>query len=201
LIPVGPPNRLTVASLPGEYRQYSNRLRVQNSYADYEDYIHKHFRDVAPGGLWLGNTSNPTPLVSYRINGNPGYAGLAKYLSDSYLTGRSINAHFSTFALPFNTSTGDSLQLVLYITLGLCVFPAFLALYPCYERLSNVRALHYSSSVRPAPLWLAYLLFDGITVALVSVVVVVLVTTLSDGWYAPGYLFFAIFLYVTTSRC
>jgi ABC-type multidrug transport system ATPase subunit len=137
--------------------------------------------------------------MSYRINGNPGYAGLAKTLADSYLSGTRINADFSTFALPINSSTGDSLQLILYITLALCAYPAFLALYPTFERLANVRALHYSSGVRPAPLWLGYLLFDGVIAVIMSVVVIVLLTVLSSAWYAPGYLFLAIFFYAVCS--
>ncbi|KAK5172022.1 uncharacterized protein LTR77_003659 [Saxophila tyrrhenica] len=194
-VPVAPADRLSYSNLPAAYYQYRSRLRLQSDYADYQAYIHNNFRDVAPGGFYVGNASDPTPLMSYRINGNPGYAGLAKNLADSYFTGVNINADFSTFQLPLTGSTGDSLQLILYITLAMCVYPAFLALYPTYERKSNVRALHYSSGVRPAPLWLAYLLFDSIVIVLVSIAVVVIFTGLSDVWYGPGYIFFALFLY------
>jgi len=112
-----------------------------SDFDEYQAYIHTNFRDVAPGGFYLGNNDTATPLLSYRINGSPGYAGLAKNLADSYLLNTAINVQFSTFALPFLGSTGDSLQLILYITLGLCVYPAFLALYPTFERVKNVRAL------------------------------------------------------------
>lgn len=117
--------------------------------------------------------------MAYRINGNPGYAALAKNLMDSYLLGTTINADFSTFALPFTGSTGDSLQFILYMSLAMCAYPAFLALYPTLERLRNVKALQYSSGVRPAPLWLAYWLFDAITVIIISIASIVILTSVS----------------------
>jgi ATP-binding cassette, subfamily A (ABC1), member 3 len=192
-VPVGPRDQFSLSSLPAAYAPFRSRLRLVDDYDAFQAYIHENFRDVAPGGFYLH--PNDTTLMSYRINGNPGYAGLAKNLADSFLSGVTINADFSTFALPFTGSTGDSLQLILYITLGLCVYPAFLALYPTYERLSNVRALHYTSSVRPASLWLAYATFDGLVALIMAVVVIAIMTGISNVWYAPAYLFAVIFLY------
>jgi hypothetical protein len=69
------------------------------------------------------------------------------------------------------------LQLVLYITFAMSAYTAFFALYPTFERLSNIRALHYSNGVRPAPLWLAYWLFDAFFAIIVAVVSVALLAT------------------------
>ncbi|KAK3699031.1 hypothetical protein LTR37_016635 [Vermiconidia calcicola] len=196
LVPVGPPERFALSSLPPAYRAFRNQLSIVDNLPEFNSYIRNNFRDVAPGGFYLGDNATSPPLMAYRINGNPGYSALAKNLADSYLTGVTINADFSTFALPFTGSTGDSLQAVLYISLALSTYPAFFALYPTFERLANVRALHYSGGgVRPVSLWLAYLLFDGIIVLLTSVVVIALLTSATDVWYAPGYVFVAIFLY------
>ena len=96
-----------------------------------------------------------------------------------FCLGVQINADFSTFALPITGAAGDSLQAILYICLAMCAYPAFLALYPTFERLRNVRALHYSNGVRPAPLWLGYFLFDGLVVTAVSVVVIAVLTGVS----------------------
>lgn len=117
--------------------------------------------------------------MAYRINGNPGYAALAMNIMDSAIIGDRIDAEFSTFALPITGSTGDSLQFILYMSLAMCAYPAFLALYPTLERLRNVKALQYSSGVRPAPLWLAYWMFDAITVIIISIASIVLLTTVS----------------------
>ena len=199
LVPVGPSDRFDVSSLPPQYLAFNSRLRRMDDYAEFDDYIHNNFRNVVPGGFYLGDNATAPPLMAYRINGNAGYAALAKNVADSYLSNITINADFSNFALPFTGSTGDSLQLILYLCLALCAFPAFLALYPTYERLANVRALHYTTGVRPAPLWLAYWLFDGMTVTVVSIAVIAVLTGISNVWYAPGYLFVVIFLYGLTS--
>jgi ATP-binding cassette subfamily A (ABC1) protein 3 len=182
LVPVGPPNQFSVDQLPATYQPFANRVRPMETYGDFRTYVSDNFRDVVPGGFYIGEDigPNPAPLMAYRVNGNIGYAAMAKNVLDSYLMGITINAEFSNFALPFIGSTGDSLQLVLYITFSMCAYTAFFALYPTFERLSNIRALHYSNGVRPAPLWLAYWLFDAtftIVVAIVSTALLASVST------------------------
>jgi ABC-type multidrug transport system ATPase subunit len=181
LVPVGPLTQIPIDALPAPYQLYADRIRPVESYAEFRSYVSDNFRDVVPGGFYVGEDigPNPAPLMAYRINGNIGYAALAKNILDSYLTGITINAEFSNFALPFVGGTGDSLQLVLYITFAMCAYTAFFALYPTFERLSNIRALHYSNGVRPAPLWLAYWLFDAFFAIIVAVVSVALLATVA----------------------
>ena len=215
-VPVGPAERFSMASLPAAYIPFRNRIHLQDNFADFDSYIRNNFRDVAPGGCYLGNDDTASPLMAYRINGSPGYAALAKNLADSYLMNTTINDEFSTFALPFTGSTGDSLQLIPYLGLALSVFPAFFSLYPTFERLTNVRALHYSRGARPASLWLAYLSFDAVSVIVVAVVVTPIFASvslrfivgiapaendqqLSSAVYAPAYLFVAFMLYEFSS--
>lgn len=182
LVPVGPSNQFSPDQLPATYRPFSSRIRPVGTYNDFRTYVSDNFRDVVPGGFYLGEDigPNPAPLMAYRINGNIGYAAMAKNILDSYLMGITINAEFSNFALPFVGSTGDSLQLVLYITFAMCAYTAFFALYPTFERLSNIRALHYSNGVRPAPLWLAYWLFDAFFAIVVAVISIALLASVSS---------------------
>lgn len=204
LVPVGPPDEFETSSLPTVYQSFSDRLIVQDSYEEFNDYIADNFRDVAPGGFWLDYGGEAVeaasaPLMAYRINGNLGYSALAKNVADSYLMGITINAEFSTFALPFIGSTGDSLQLVLYIGFAMCCATAFFALYPTFEKLSNIRSLHYSNGLRPAPLWLAYGLFDTFFVAIVAIVTISIFTAITDVWFAPSYLGIIFFLFGVAS--
>lgn len=178
-IPIGPLERLSASQLPAGYQRYRRYLRPVDSYDAFQTYIEDHFRTVDPGGYFVGANGTDLPLMSYRINGGLAYAALAKNLADQALSRTRIRADFSTFALPISGAAGDSLQFILYISLALCAFPAFLALYPTYERLRNVRALHYSCGVRPAPLWLGYCFFDGIIVLVASIVVIIILTTVS----------------------
>lgn len=78
LVPVGPPARFEVASLPPRYRAFRNKIHVVDTYPQFEDYIHDNFREVVPGGFYLGDNATTPPLLAYRVNGNPGYAALAK---------------------------------------------------------------------------------------------------------------------------
>ena len=179
VVPAGPRYRFSELQLPATYQPYRSRIASQDSFEDFQAYIRANFRDVTPGGFYLGDNATASPLMSYRIDGNLGYAALAKNLIDSILLNTTIQADFSTFALPFIPSIGDSLQLVLYFGFAMCVFPAFFALYPTFERLGNIRALHYSNGMRPASLWLSYILFDTTFVVLISIVTVVLFTSVS----------------------
>ncbi|KAI4086325.1 MAG: hypothetical protein LQ344_007648 [Seirophora lacunosa] len=204
LVPFGPPAAFSLSSLPAEYAAFADRIRIQGSFEDFNNYVADNFRDVVPGGLYLDYNGeaagiSPAPLLAYRINGNLGYSALAKNVMDSYLMNTTINADFSTFALPFIGSTGDSLQLVIYTGLAMSAYIGFFALYPTFERRSNIRALHYSNGLRPAPLWLAYGLFDAIFVAIVAIVTTSLFISMADVWFAPSYLGVSFFLFGVAS--
>ncbi|KAL8867657.1 MAG: hypothetical protein Q9174_005517, partial [Haloplaca sp. 1 TL-2023] len=202
LVPVGPPSAFQPSSMPATYVPFVDRLIIQDSLGDFNNYIADNFRNVVPGGLYLDYTGEAAgvasaPLLAYRINGNLGYAALAKTVMDSYLMNTTIDANFSTFALPFIGSTGDSLQLVIYTGLAMSAYIGFFALYPTFERRSNIRALHYSNGLRPAPLWLAYGLFDAFFVALVAIITTSIFTSdqVADVWFAPSYLGLVFFLF------
>lgn len=81
----------------------------------------------------------------------------------------------------------------------MCAGCGFFALYPAFERLSKVRALHCSNGVRAAPLWLANAIFDGFFGLWISVATIVIFVGLSNLWYVPGYLFVAFFLFCIAS--
>lgn len=199
LIPVGPTNRFNVATLPAAYRPFTRYIRQENSFGDFQQFVSTNFRTVNPGGFYLGDNATAAPILAYRINGQLGGPAIAKTVLDSYLMNTVINASFSTFALPLAAGFGDSLQLILYFGFAMCVASAFFTLYPTFERIGKIRNLHYSNGIQPAPLWLAYALFDSIFVILIAVVTIVLFTSLSNVWFAPGYLFVVFFLFGISS--
>jgi ATP-binding cassette subfamily A (ABC1) protein 3 len=71
----------------------------------------------------------------------------------------------------------------------------FFALYPTNERISNVRSMQYSNGIRPVPLWLSHLAFDGIFVLVISAVATGLLSASTPIWVGLGYVFFILFLY------
>jgi ATP-binding cassette, subfamily A (ABC1), member 3 len=178
-IPAGPPDRLSISSLPAAYTPYADRFRPVNSFNEFQTYIQDNYRDTMPGGVYLGDNATAAPLLAYRIDGSLSYAAIAKNLVDSLVLNTTILFEYSTFALPIAGSTGDSLQLVMYFGFAMCAYPAFFALYPTFERVGNIRALHYSNGVRPAALWLAYTLYDTGFVVLISVLAIVVLTSVS----------------------
>lgn len=171
-IPVGPPSRFDAERLAPEIRPFANDFVLSSNYNQFNAFIEDNFRRVSPGGFYLGDSPADTPTLAYIANGGLQYSALTKSAFDSYLMNTSIDAQFTNFALPINRSAGDSLQLILYIGLVMCAYTAFFGLYPTFERLGNIRTLHLSNGVRSAPLWLAYVLFDGMFILVISIAVV-----------------------------
>jgi ATP-binding cassette subfamily A (ABC1) protein 3 len=74
-------------------------------------------------------------------------------------------------------------------------YPVFFALYPTNERISNVRSMQYSNGIRPMPLWLSHLAFDGMFVLVISAVATGLLSVSTPIWVGLGYIFLILFLY------
>jgi ATP-binding cassette subfamily A (ABC1) protein 3 len=55
--------------------------------------------------------------------------------------------------------------------------------------------MQYSNGIRPVPLWLSHLSFDGMFVLLVSAVATILLSVSTPTWVGLGFVFFIFFLY------
>ncbi|KMP03755.1 LOW QUALITY PROTEIN: ATP-binding cassette sub-family protein A member 2 [Coccidioides immitis RMSCC 2394] len=203
---IGPANRVTpssigefASSLPGSSSpnfnaSILNNTHIVNTLEEFNNYIDNNFRNVTPGGFFLGDESSP-PTFAWKGNGDISLPVIVQNAMDNLLTNVSISTQYQSFELPFAENSGQALQLIVYFGLALSVYPAFFSLYLTVERLRNVRALHYSNGVRSFPLWLAYLCFDSLIVLAVSVLVIIIFRGVSDTWYYPGYLFVVLLLY------
>ena len=170
-------------------------LRQVDSYDDFNRYIKMNYANVTPGGFYLGDDQHP-PTFAWKGNGdNIAFATIVQNSLDTLLTNVSISNQFSSFDVPFPSSAGKTLQLIVYFGLCMACYPAFFALYPTVERLRNVRALHYSNGVRSLPLWLAYVSFDFLFVLSTSIISTVIFRGYTDQFYGIGYLFVVFFLY------
>lgn len=54
LVPVGPSSQFSVDSLPAAYARFDSRLQRVDNFGEFETYIAANFRDVVPGGFFLG---------------------------------------------------------------------------------------------------------------------------------------------------
>ncbi len=119
---------------------------VDGGIDDFIRHIEQNYKNVTPGGFFLGDSSTP-PTFAYRANTDITEATFVQNALDTLLTNISISTTYRPFDVPFPNSAGDSLQLVTYFGLAMAVYPAFLALYPTFERIRSIRQLHYSNGM------------------------------------------------------
>ncbi|KAF3769793.1 P-loop containing nucleoside triphosphate hydrolase protein [Cryphonectria parasitica EP155] len=195
LVPLGPSSLLSIDTLTNRTGLNATAFHLVDTLDEFNDYIATNFQNVTPGGFFLQPNQNPEAVMAYIGNGDVSFGLVTLNALSNVVEGVPITTSFQSFAVPFAPSAGKTLQLILYFGLAMSVYPAFFALYPCVERLRNVRALHYSNGIRAGPLWLAYLIFDFLFVLVISAVVTGIFVGASSVWYAPGYLFVVFFLY------
>ncbi|KAK0383854.1 hypothetical protein NLU13_9765 [Sarocladium strictum] len=164
-----------------------------DSYDDFRRTIEEDRENVTIA-FWLGD-QNSAPTFAYVANRFITSGITAQQLLDVLRTNVSIATQWSPFEVPFSPSTGDSLNLIVYMGLALALYPAFFALYPSNERRRFVRSLQYSNGVRPFPLWISYLIFDFIFVLVSAALVTAIWVGMSDIWYYIEYVFVVMFLY------
>ncbi|KAK3381324.1 P-loop containing nucleoside triphosphate hydrolase protein [Podospora didyma] len=189
----GSSKSLSARASPSEFLQ---NLTLVNSLDEFNKRVVSDRKNIVPAGIWLGD-ANSRPTLAYKGNGvEMVNAWFGQWAMDMLLTNTSFASTFINFDVPFSPDTGKALQLLVYISLALCAYPAFFSLYPNLERRRNVRGLQYSNGVRPLPLWFAYTLFDFIIVVVASAIMVALFAGLAgDLWYNVGYVFLVFVLY------
>lgn len=169
----------------------ASRFHLVNSLPEFNDYVLTNYANVTPGGIF--NSASPTFAYT-----GPGIYGsvLVQNVLNQLLTNQTIMTDYQAFSIPWAFSQGNTLQFIVYVGLGLSVFPAFFALYPTAERLTRVRALHFSNGIKSVSLWSAHIAFDGLWVLLISLITVVVIALRTpDAYYAVGYLFPVMVLY------
>ncbi|CAJ2505326.1 Uu.00g127200.m01.CDS01 [Anthostomella pinea] len=170
-------------------------LHPVDSLSDFNKFVVQNRKNVTPAGWWLGDATSP-PTVAYKADYADVYSTVfGQNALDIMLANTSIATSFAPFDTPWIPSTGDSLQLMVYLALCLSAYPAFFGLYPNVERRRNVRGLQYSNGVRSLPLWVAYTTFDFVIVLVSSAIVTAIFAAASNVWYHVGYLFVVFMLY------
>lgn len=172
LIPLGPSSLLNIDTLTNATGLNASSFHLVETLDEFNTFVATTFHNVTPGGFFLQPTQNPSAVMAYVGNGDMTFGLITLNALSNVLEQTSITTSYQSFAVPFSPSAGRTLQLILYFGLAMSVYPAFFALYPCVERLGNVRALHYSNGIRAGPLWLAYLTFDFLFVLVVSAVTI-----------------------------
>ena len=117
---------------------------IDGSFDDFQNYIRQNYKNVTPGGFYLGDDDSP-PTFAFKGNGDLSLSTITQNALDTLLTNVSISSQYQSFDVPWVSSAGKNLQLIVYFGLAMAAYPAFFALYPTLERLRSVRQLHYSN--------------------------------------------------------
>jgi ABC-type multidrug transport system ATPase subunit len=182
---------LTVVDTFEEFSQYIKREQektVDDSYGGSYSYV------STDGGAWLADP----PTIMFNVQRNWGHGDLLmQNFLNIALSGVPISAAHSSFPETDLPDTYDfkAILFLVYYGLIMAAYPAFFALYPTNERISNVRSMQYSNGIRPLPLWLSHLAFDGIVVLIISAVGTGLIKNSTPVWTGLGYIFLILFLY------
>ncbi|KAF2024589.1 P-loop containing nucleoside triphosphate hydrolase protein [Setomelanomma holmii] len=162
---------------------------AQYTYDDYQPYT------TIDGGVWMGDEkSEPTVLVNARrVDSSNHMLNMFNVMR----SGVPISASYYSFAQTKIPSLIDTkpLMFIIYYGLIMACYPVFFALYPTNEHISNVRSMQYSNGIRPIPLWLSHLSFDGIFIVIISVVATALLSVSTPIWVGLGYVFLILLLY------
>ncbi|KAK0384392.1 hypothetical protein NLU13_8479 [Sarocladium strictum] len=133
------------------------------------------------GGLWVPKDSPPTVVMP--MNWNPPYLGMGLLnIANQVRSGVNITGGVGEMRSYRENEYYDSLFYIIIVCLMQALYPAFFAIYPAYERRTQVRALQYSNGIRPAPLLTAYLFFDFIFVVVIAAVTTVLMSVAASWW-------------------
>jgi ABC-type multidrug transport system ATPase subunit len=171
-------------------------ITLVNSIGEFNEAVVQYRKNITPAGIWLGD-DHSRPTLAYIGNGPEMInAWFGKWAMDMLLTNTTIASNYIPFDRPFAPDAGNSLQLVVYIGLALCAYPAFFSLYPNLERRRQVRGLQYSNGVKPLPLWIAYTGFDFAIVLAGAVISIALMAGLAPNlWHHIGYVFLIFILH------
>jgi ATP-binding cassette subfamily A (ABC1) protein 3 len=116
-------------------------------------------------------------LITNRIRNSSTTTGTAKVSFGTIRTMRHIENNVNFLSLP----------ITVLIVLGFVTAASIAVIYPAFEKINRVRALHYCNGVSPFALWLGYLLFDLQFIIIQSFFVWGLVFAgVSRLWYAPA---------------
>ncbi|KAM0322314.1 hypothetical protein ACHAQA_009604 [Verticillium albo-atrum] len=168
---------------------------VVDTFQSFTDAIDSRRAEIKPAGLWLGDDSVAPTLAYLGNKGGLINSLLGQNILDMLLSNVTVAARYAPLEISWSDQNTQSLQLFVYISLVLCLYPAFFALYPSLERRRHVRGLEYSNGVRPLPLWMAYIAFDFAIVLVASAIMVAVWAGVSNIWYHIGYIYLILILY------
>lgn len=141
----------------------------------------------------------PTPVTAVIFHDSESYISEVHMHSFSLITNRIANAtstgrarvssaHLRFFAHVESNVSFWSMPIAIILVLAFIAAASIAVIYPSFERINHVRALHYCNGVSPFALWFGYLLFDMQLIIIQSFIIwgVAFAGPLERLYYAPG---------------
>ncbi|KAM0438528.1 hypothetical protein ACHAPT_001277 [Fusarium lateritium] len=194
-IVAGPEDQLSKAAIDTIRKSPEGAVTLVDTLEQFHEEVQKQYANLTPGGFFLGDE----PTFAWRADGPLVFGHTMQNLINIELLNVSISSNYKVLAVPYSGSIGDLFIFSTIFGLAMAVYPAFFGLYPTFERLRGIRAMHYNNGVHSLPLWLAYLTFDFLVTLLISTVATVIFAAMSRVWYHLEYLFTVFLLYGITS--
>ncbi|KAJ2917839.1 hypothetical protein MD484_g2550, partial [Candolleomyces efflorescens] len=211
-IGVGPSAR-TLASPPGIINSLglSTLLFGVTNVPDesgFVDTIRQNYLNLSAGGVSI-NTETNQALFAWEAR-PPGLMGTGMLnLASNILYNRALNATGASERTPVliranyaplptrAAGTLISLRWIVFFGAVMAVYPAFYALYVSRERKSAVQAMQLSNGLSdPVGLWLGHLMYDTITVLILTTIIVIIFAAVAGGnFHGLGFLWFNMVLY------
>ncbi|KAM5343548.1 hypothetical protein ACJ41O_012085 [Fusarium nematophilum] len=191
----GPEDQLSKAAMDMIAQTPAGSVTLVDTLEQFHYEVQQQYANITPGGFFLGDK----PTFAWRADGPLVFGHTIQNLIDNELLNISITSDYKVLAVPYAGKVGDLLLFITVFGLAMVAYPAFVGLYPTFERVRGIRAMQYSNGVHAVPLWLAYLSFDFLLTLLVSTVATMILGAATETWYFLGYLFTVFLLYGVAS--
>ncbi|KAF9011286.1 hypothetical protein BDQ17DRAFT_1298756 [Cyathus striatus] len=169
--------------------------------------INRDFRELSLGGISV-DLNTGASLIAWEAS-PPGLTGPSMLnLATNVLYNRALNssgngnrtptiiqANYEDFP-PIAAGTLFSLKWLAFFGAVMAVYPAFFALYVSRERRSSVQAMQMSNGLtNPIGLWLGHLMFDTISVVILSTIIIIVFAAASNQFHGLGLFWVVMVLY------
>ncbi|KAM7205792.1 putative ABC transporter [Naviculisporaceae sp. PSN 640] len=169
---------------------YGDYFNIISNFGDLQKAVRARKSYYANGGLWVGDKEQPPTMALQADAWSPTTTMevLNLYTSVTKQVPISLNIQ-RIWQMGLVGSESGGWMYILYSAIIMAVYPAFFALYPAFEKSTNVRAVQYSNGVRALPLWTSYFLFDLVFVLAVSIAYTVTISIQYPYWWGASYMF------------
>lgn len=190
----GPESQISEDLFESILRVKPESVTFVDSISQFNDQVQADVSNLT-GGIFLGDE----PTFAWRAEQSPIFAHAAQNIINNALLDTDISSTYEPLMIPFTGDTGDLIIFTTICGLAMAIYPAFLGLYPIYERRKGIRRMHYSNGIRAFPLWVAYLAFDFTLTVFISTVAIIIFAAVTGVWYHLEYLFAIFLLYGVAS--